>query len=148
MSSKKLYRSAKQRVLAGVCGGLAEYFDIDVTMVRLIWALSVLPGGIGLILYIAAIIIIPKGENGKGTVITDEDGKEIYVSEDEDAGTIRHNSMLFIGIILIVLGGLTLLSRLYPFRIFWNQVGKYGWPIVLILIGIVILVTAFQNKGR
>ena len=148
MSSKKLYRSAKQRVLAGVCGGLAEYFDIDVTMVRLVWALSVLPGGIGLILYIAAIFIIPNGENGKGTVIIDEDGNETYVSEDEDAGTTRHNSMLFIGVILIVLGGLTLLRRLYPFRIFWDQMGKYGWPVMLILIGVVVLVAAFRNKDR
>ncbi len=147
MGSKKLYRSARQRVLAGVCGGLAEYFDIDVTIVRILWALSVFLRGAGLILYIAAIFIIPMGESGKGTVILDEDGKETYVS-DEDDGNTRPDSMLFIGIILIVLGGLALLRRLYPFRIFWNQMGKYGWPIILILIGVVLLVTAFRNKGR
>jgi phage shock protein C len=147
VGSKKLYRSARQRVLAGVCGGLAEYFDIDVTIVRILWALSVFLRGAGLILYIAAIFIIPMGESGKGTVILDEDGKETYVS-DEDDGNTRPDSMLFIGIILIVLGGLALLRRLYPFRIFWNQMGKYGWPIILILIGVVLLVTAFRNKGR
>ena len=39
---KKLYRSARERVLSGVCGGIAEYFDIDVTIVRLLWIIAIL----------------------------------------------------------------------------------------------------------
>ena len=62
-SSKQLTLSATNKKLAGVCGGLAEYLDVDATIVRLIWvALSVVPGGFigGAIAYFLAWIIIPK----------------------------------------------------------------------------------------
>jgi len=56
---KKLYRSRIDRKLGGVCGGLGEYFEIDPTIVRLLWILSIFWGGAGLIAYIIALIIIP-----------------------------------------------------------------------------------------
>jgi phage shock protein C len=62
-SHKRLTLSATDKKLAGVCGGLAEYLDVDATVVRLIWvALSVVPGGFvgGAIAYVLAWIIIPK----------------------------------------------------------------------------------------
>ena len=57
---KKLYRIKEGRTLAGVCGGIAEYFNIDPTVVRLIWALVVLLGGAGIVAYIACAFIIPE----------------------------------------------------------------------------------------
>ncbi len=57
---KKLYRSKKDRKIAGVCGGVAEYLNVDSTIVRLIWALSILLWGAGLIAYIIAWIVIPE----------------------------------------------------------------------------------------
>ncbi|MCL5045444.1 MAG: PspC domain-containing protein [Actinobacteria bacterium] len=57
---KRLYRSRTDRVLAGVCGGLAEYFDLDVTIVRLLWVLITLVGGAGILAYIVAAIVIPE----------------------------------------------------------------------------------------
>lgn len=57
---KKLYRSKKDRIIAGVCGGIAEYAKVDPTVVRLIWALSVLLGGFGILAYLIAWIIIPE----------------------------------------------------------------------------------------
>lgn len=51
-------------MVAGVCGGLAEYFDIDPTIVRLAWVILIGCGGTGFWLYIAAAIIIPKSEYG------------------------------------------------------------------------------------
>ena len=62
-SRKRLTLSATDKKLAGVCGGLAEYLDVDPTVVRLIWvALSLVPGGIvgGVVVYTLAWIIIPK----------------------------------------------------------------------------------------
>lgn len=60
MKMKKLYRSEKNRMIAGVCGGIAEYFGIDPTLVRLGFvALSFMLGG-GVLVYILAAIIIPK----------------------------------------------------------------------------------------
>lgn len=61
MKSKKLYRSKKNRIIAGICGGLGEYFNVDPTIVRLIWVFLVVFGmGAGILLYIIFWIIIPK----------------------------------------------------------------------------------------
>jgi len=58
--TKKLYRSRSDRMLAGVCGGLASYFGVDVTIVRILFALFALAGGPGLILYGILYVIIPE----------------------------------------------------------------------------------------
>ena len=57
---KKLYRSKKNEKICGVCAGIAEYFNIDPTIVRLIWAIAVLCAGSGVLLYIACALIIPE----------------------------------------------------------------------------------------
>lgn len=57
---KKLYKSNQNKMIGGVCGGIAEYFGIDPTVVRLIWALFSLMGGSGILAYIIAAIIIPR----------------------------------------------------------------------------------------
>jgi phage shock protein PspC (stress-responsive transcriptional regulator) len=57
---KRLYRSEKNRIIGGVCGGIGEYLDADPTLVRLIWVLGSLVWGMGIILYILAWIIIPE----------------------------------------------------------------------------------------
>ncbi len=60
MENKRLYRSSTNCMLAGVCGGIAEYFNIDPTLVRLGWVLFSALGGSGILAYIVAAIIIPK----------------------------------------------------------------------------------------
>ena len=57
---KKLYRIEEGKKIAGVCGGVAEYFNIDPTLVRLGWAFVALCGGCGLVAYIVAAIIMPE----------------------------------------------------------------------------------------
>ena len=59
MNEKKLYKSSTDKKLAGVCGGLAEYFNIDSTLVRLGWVVFCALGGSGLLAYIIAAIIMP-----------------------------------------------------------------------------------------
>jgi phage shock protein C len=58
--NNKLYLSNSNKMLAGVCSGIAEYFNIDPTLVRLGWVLFVLMGGSGILAYIICAIIIPK----------------------------------------------------------------------------------------
>lgn len=58
--SKRLYRIEQGKMLAGVCGGIAEYFDVDPSLVRLAWVLFCAVGGSGVLAYIVAAIIIPK----------------------------------------------------------------------------------------
>ena len=57
---KKLYRSAGNRVIVGVCGGLGNYLGVDPTIVRLCWVLFCLLGGSGILAYIIAALIIPE----------------------------------------------------------------------------------------
>ena len=57
---KKLYRSRKDSVIGGVCGGLAEYFNLDKSLMRIIWAIAMFAGGIGFLPYIIAWIVIPE----------------------------------------------------------------------------------------
>lgn len=59
---KKLTKSTRDRKLAGVCGGLAEYFEVDSTLVRLIWVVLFFCAGSGLLAYILAAIIMPEGD--------------------------------------------------------------------------------------
>ena len=57
---KRLYRSSTDKVIAGVCGGVGEYLEIDPVVVRLIWVALTLLGGFGLLMYIIAWIIVPR----------------------------------------------------------------------------------------
>ena len=59
--TKRLYRSRTERQLAGVCGGLAEYFGVDPTIVRVLFIAFALLGGPGLLLYIILALVIPEG---------------------------------------------------------------------------------------
>lgn len=58
--AKRLVRSKKDRMLAGVCGGIADYFDIDPTLVRLFWVLFTFFGGSGILAYVICWLIIPE----------------------------------------------------------------------------------------
>lgn len=57
--NKKLYRVEDNKMLLGVCGGIAEYFDVDPTVVRLVWAFATLFLGAGVLAYVVAAIIMP-----------------------------------------------------------------------------------------
>ena len=76
-TSKQLYRSINNRQLAGVCGGIAEYFDIDPTMVRLAWIVitvvtGVVPGVLG---YLIAAIVIPRDVTAGNTGAADDSAR-------------------------------------------------------------------------
>ena len=60
MNGKKLYKSATDKKIAGVCGGIAEYFNVNATLIRLAWVLFSLLGGSGLLAYIIAALIMPE----------------------------------------------------------------------------------------
>ena len=63
--TKRLYRSGKEKILGGVCGGIAEYFNVDPTIIRILWILFVFGFGSGILAYIIAWIIVPKNPNHK-----------------------------------------------------------------------------------
>lgn len=155
--TKKLYRSKKDSVIAGVCGGIAEYFDIDLTLVRIVAVISIFINGIGLIAYIIGWIFIPQnpeplaekktGEK-KGKVETIKEKAENVAGEigkeirgDSGKAGYRKNSRLVGGLILICLGLLFLASNFFP----WFGFAKL-WPVVLVVLGVVILADGFQKR--
>jgi phage shock protein C len=97
---KQLKRSRKNRIIAGVCGGFAEYFNVDPTLVRLIWVLITLAWGAGLLLYIIAWLIIPE-EEGK----TESEEKPLQNAE---------GLKVLVGGLLIFLGIVFLASAFFP----------------------------------
>ena len=60
--AKKLTKSRTNRKLAGVCGGIAEFFDVDVTVIRILWVLATFLGGSGLLVYIICALLMPEGD--------------------------------------------------------------------------------------
>ena len=58
---KRLFKSTQNKMVSGVCGGIAEYFDADPTLVRLGWTLFCAVGGSGILAYLIAAVIIPEG---------------------------------------------------------------------------------------
>ena len=60
MNNKKLYRSITDKKLCGVCGGLGEYFEVDATLIRLLWVIFTFMGGAGVMAYIICAIIVPQ----------------------------------------------------------------------------------------
>jgi phage shock protein C len=118
---KRLYRSRRERMVGGVCGGLAEYFDIDVNIIRLIWVFTFFAGGAGLIPYIIALIVLPE-----------EPGSREYVVESTAAN--NESRRWLAGTILIGLGVFFLINNFMP----WLRLERL-WPFVLILGGLYII---------
>ena len=75
MSSKKLYKSREKKV-AGVCGGLAQYCDIDPTVVRLVWALAGIFTPVGVIAYIVAMVVMEDEPSYRDDVVDYEQPKK------------------------------------------------------------------------
>jgi phage shock protein PspC (stress-responsive transcriptional regulator) len=135
MNEKKLYRSCKNRIIGGVCGGLGEYFDIDPVLIRLIIALLFFTG-VSIIFYLIAWIIIPeapdchKESKSKPENIATEVKKETK-DNDNDEGR------LVLGVVIIVVGILLLLQNVLGVRV-W----EIFWPLILVSIGLYFLFKA------
>ncbi|MFA5269078.1 MAG: PspC domain-containing protein [Methanoregula sp.] len=72
---KRLYRSRKDRILGGICGGLGEHIDVDPSLIRLVWIVfSLASMGTGIIVYLAAWIIIPEPPGGSAQQATISEG--------------------------------------------------------------------------
>ncbi len=134
---KKLYKSRKDKMIDGVCAGLAEYLNIDATLVRVVWALLSLAGGTGLIAYVVAMIVIPVNP------------EHASLKEEE---RIHHRPSFVWGILLILLG-IFILSREIghfhcwpvPFGFGFGHIWKVLLPLCLILIGIGYLAGMFSG---
>ena len=128
MEPKRLFKSRTNKIIAGVCGGLAEYFDVDPVIMRVLFVLLAFFGGSGFILYIACAIIMPKR-------VIDMAGLEAPV---ESRST---NARKLFGIALIIGGAIVLFSNLglFSFLHMWDISWSLVFPILLILLGMAII---------
>lgn len=127
----KLYRSSTNQILSGVCGGIGEYFDIDPTIIRLIWILISLPSPItSIIVYITCTIIIPEN---------------LYTGDNDFSGRNVGNRAILFGSILIIIGASLLLKNIFPwFNFNWYYIKKF-WPAIFVLLGVYIIIKERQN---
>lgn len=72
---KRLYRSRTERMIGGVCGGLGEFLNVDVTLVRLLFVLGAIFGGPGLVVYLVMLIVVPEEPLTGQTVIHHDEEK-------------------------------------------------------------------------
>ena len=155
---RRLYRSRSDRMIWGVCGGLAKYFDIDPVIVRVVAVLLAFTSGLGVLAYVLMAIVVPL-ENSQATEPRDvvrenveemretasQLGDEIrstFVREEgesEKTAKVRSRNRATVGVILIVVGILFLLAS---FNLLWWLRWTYLWPLIPIVIGVLIILSA------
>ena len=120
----RLYKSRTNRMIDGVCGGVAEYFGVDPTLVRIVWVLLTFLGGSGILLYIAGMIIIPTSP-----II-------LNLPEQPPAAVSSMTNHTFWGILLVAVGAAWLMSNLGIWHRWWGFSWDLLLPTVLILAGV------------
>lgn len=124
MSENKLERSEQDRMVAGVCGGIATYLDIEAIWVRLLFILLAFASGMGLVIYLVLWLIMPQMDGaGAGTAVLKEN------LDDMGHSAKRLSQPSAIGVILILLGLFFLANQL-------GWLGGLFWPLLIIGVGI------------
>jgi phage shock protein C len=138
---ERLYRSTTEKVIGGVAGGLADYFDIDVVLARVIFVLLALFGGGGVIIYIVMWIIIPAQNKSETVYSNNVDNKDTATDGTTTSDAIvkpvsskQSNTGLIAGVILILMGMLFLGDRLFP----WYNIADL-WPLLLVAVGVMMI---------
>jgi phage shock protein C len=155
----RLYRSRSDRMLFGVAGGMADWLDLDPSLVRIVWALLILAGGVGLLLYIVAAIVIPEepiggaapaasdaGTGAPGSTPGMPGGGDDWHARREARRAARAqrggNGAVVFGLILVALGAWFLIDR------YLNVDSALVVPAVLILLGGALVVMALGRSGN
>jgi phage shock protein PspC (stress-responsive transcriptional regulator) len=137
---KKLQRDPQNKVIGGVCAGLANYFGIDASLVRLLFAIAFFVFSSGLWIYLLLWIVMPVAQGGKAEAncYASPDGT-VEASSEETTDVVKepiqNKGSLIAGLILIGIGAFGLLHQYIP-EINWSTI----WPICLILFGIFLIV--------
>jgi phage shock protein C len=124
---RKLYRSRTNSMIAGVCGGLGEYLNVDPTILRVVAVLLIFAKGIGLLAYLIGWVIIPRRPVMEAEVVAPEKSEF---------------NRLLPGLALILIGLIFLLNNLIP----WFRFG-YLWPLVLIVLGVALLIKSQKGES-
>lgn len=158
----KLYRSATDRVFGGVCGGLAEYMQVDPLIVRILFVLVAMINGLGLAAYLLMWVFVPSqtSAGGQRDQVVHENVEEIKeraraLGQSAQQSLNRqqwavnwgagktNQRMLLIGAALVIVGLLVLLDNVG--LLWWFSLGNL-WPLILIAVGVVVLLNNLKEK--
>ena len=145
---ERLYRSRSDRMLFGVAGGMARWLDLDPSIVRIVWALLILAGGVGLVLYIVAAFVVPEEPEGWAPGVAEgagPTGAPAGSAEGAGSGTRRpprNNAPVLFGVVLVLIGAWLLLERALP--AFDRSLVMPG---LLVVVGVAFLVGALVRGG-
>lgn len=138
--AKRLHRSFESKMLGGVCGGLAEYFDVDPSVVRILAVISLfVSGGMTILVYIVAWIILPINEAG---AVSTEASKQEPVRFNETPRISPWTSYLP-GLALIFLGSI-LIIREHWFWFAWRDM----WPVILVALGLILIFAGKRSPSK
>ncbi|MGE5380066.1 MAG: PspC domain-containing protein [Methylocystaceae bacterium] len=137
---KQLRRSKNNQMIAGVAGGLAEYFDIDVALVRLVWVLAVLAAGTGILAYIILWIVLPEEISNQSTETAGDWIENNSANDQMEDNSSHQRRQRNAGVLLIALGLVFLGGQFIP-----HWVISRSWPLLLVVIGLYLL---FRQKGE
>lgn len=141
--NRRLYRCRHDRRLAGVAAGVAEFFDIDPTLIRLLWVVSIFFGGLGLLLYIGMAIIVPL-EPLSAEEAASEAAGDAGPAPEGHRHTTRGDGRwtTIVGAALILFGSLALIDRLLP----GLDVEHFVLPGIMIGIGAILVASAVRRE--
>ena len=124
-------------MLWGVCGGLASYFGIDPTIIRIIFVLLIFVNGLGILAYIILAIVVPREQSAAAGDTAEENGEAV---EEETRG--RHRSRSILGVFLIVIGAVFLLVSI---DLLWWLRWSFVWPVLIMVLGLLILLSGWRK---
>ena len=142
--NRRLYRCRHDRRLAGVAGGVAEFFDLDPTLIRVLFFLSIFLGGMGLLLYIGMAIIVPlEPASADVADVADGTAEGVVVPEGHRHPTRDHGRWAtFFGLALIVFGTMALIDRYLPALDLKHVIVPAG----AIAIGAILILSALRRE--
>lgn len=144
---KELTRPKKGRVVFGVCQGIAEYFEIDPIIVRIVFIIITIWGGVGIVLYIIGIFLIPDEKKDNIKKEAEDIKKDKAKIKEKAKNTIssvaeeirfkdkdQYSGSVIFGLIVLVLGLMILFGNIFP----WFSWNKF-WPLILVVAGLLII---------
>jgi len=140
---KRLFRSRNDKIIAGVCGGIGEYFNVDPVLIRLFWGVLFFIGGAGLLGYIIAWIIIPMRFDMPGSAMDSEEEKHVQIKAN-------YTPQLLIGLFLVFIGAVLLIRDWWYLDQIFRNIFRFSWKYLFpgLLIGFGIYVIAKGNRSN
>ena len=137
MENRKLSRNTMNKVIGGVCSGLAEFFGLDVALVRIAFVIAFMFASFGFWLYIILWIVLPV--EGQQSTVNSQQSESVSESVSVSKSESKVKSV-FAGSFVILIGLLLLINNFIPINWVWKL-----WPLILVAIGVVMIVTSSKK---